>query len=290
MKLIEANGTTEIDPSTIKVGDRVKAREYKQAGWPVGLRDFKETVEVAAIRPRGRDGKILDVKLPDGRVLVGYGYEWFLPAEGFLPAEESDSPNPLVDFSGDYRKTARQYVEHILASFTRTYFVSDDTRAILHRVANGEKVDALGLDAALFLALRALSQRSGTPEERERWQREVGYLHHIVHATLRNAVEGLPAYVEGERSRKVKELGQTIDSRNRQIKKLQEEVDQADAELTELDNELTATRAARDVALQVLGKALEELDQHGVDVERVLGFWDAVEPGFRHEYEPSSED
>lgn len=288
MKIITArNGVDEIDPTTIKVGDLVVARNYRRSEMPSALLAATPPLKVASLAPRDGSGRdvIVGIEGVDNGE-AAYGYEWFMPYDQTSPT----SPNPLVDFSGDKRKTARQYVEHILASFTRTYFVSDDTRAILHRVVNGDRVDALGLDAALFLALRALSQRSGTPEERERWQREVGYLHHIVHATLRNAVEGLPAYVEGERSRKVKELGQTIDSRNRQIKKLQEEVDQADAELTELDNELTATRAARDVALQVLGKALEELDQHGVDVERVLGFWDAVEPGFRHEYEPSSED
>lgn len=180
------------------------------------------TVEAFNAYPNGtvfRDGdgwihtKINDGEIPDGEggILPASTYDdgdggsgtFYRPWDYRLEVLSAPRPaRPTIDFSGDSRATHRDY-----ARLIDSRILDEQHRAVLRDVANGEAdVDAYALNAALIAAMRSGLTRFGQSMERRKHGKRVAALAHIVQAVLENHADGLPAYAEGERSRKIEAL------------------------------------------------------------------------------------
>lgn len=198
---------------------------------------------------------------------------------------------PTINFSGEGRQTARKYAIGIRFGFTRTYTISPLLREPLDDIVNeSTSVDALRLNETLMAAQRVLAQRAAPAADKERWQRQIGYLHHITQAVLESAIDQLPAYEPGERSpalrkaeERIKSLQEALAGKVAREDTLVADINEHDVEITRLDAELTSERGKAEVLTEVLGYALGKVGDD--DRERILGYWDALEPELDHFYE-----
>lgn len=138
---------------------------------------------------------------------------WYLGAEEVeeveLEQEEDSVPSrPTIDFSGSGgltgtdRSTARAYAADLISRVNK-----GTTNAVLDQVASGSKeVDAYALAAAVLDATRGSLTRFGQSTARRRAGEKAAHLGYIAHSVLANHADALPAYADGERSRKIETL------------------------------------------------------------------------------------
>lgn len=243
-----------------------------------------------------RFGTIVEVKQGVSPYLVQFdgdsgptGGRWtdqFLVAAGPVPANEV-----TVDFSIDRYRTAREYAARAIGTKMK-----EEHQRTLRSASRGEKVNLLALNAALADAQRQNATRYGRSPDRRQGATELAHLQYIVQGSLSNVLDGLPPVDPGARSPKIKALQQRVDfleserstltqAASDERRRLCAEINEYEAAVVAATSELEKITAARDTALQVLAYALGKIDED-LDRERVLGFWDAVEPGFRHDFDP----
>lgn len=173
--------------------------------------------------------------------------------------EEEPAPGrPTIDFSGSSRATARQYAENILGIAKLV-----KSKGILEDVAHGYVVDAYALNAALTAALRAGLNKGRSASDRKDFGREVAYLAHIVQAVLENHADQLPAYVAGQRSRRIEVLSSELDV-------VQGQAAYATAKHNEVAEELLGVRQAaadyRTQADEEISRLMSLLEQRAAEV------------------------
>lgn len=205
-------------------------------------------------------------------------------AVGDTEKGEAPSVRPVIDFSRDSRATAREY-----AAKMPSRVLSEYINGVLQQVADGSpEVDAYLLNYALFAALRSGLTRFGNSPARRAFGREVAHLHHIVQAVIENHADGLPAYQEGERSRKIEDLEQEVEALGHRITERDNDIDdlhkiqdslRATIEtLKEAVADVSAERdgvvAERGVFAQVLTYALGRMDPE--EQQRIHGYWDRL--------------
>lgn len=215
---------------------------------------------------------------------------------------------PTIDFSGPSRQTAREYAEA-----ANTFLLRGASQADLKAVSLGLQVDAYNLNEALLDAMRAATTRIGNSPGRRELARKIAYLGHITQAVLEAHADGLPAYAEGDRSRKIEELKTEVaELENRYLDAVRERNEEragrltaqerlidldealteaqarasrvesqfkdikasANEEVSRLKEEAADSRAERDLLDQVLQYAFERLS--GADQQRVFGYWDGL--------------
>lgn len=234
-------------------------------------------------------------RLDDGLLTQIVNQESLGDPEPKVPSDAEPGRPATVDFSGDSRATAREYAA---ALFSMT--IPTEHRDTLMAVHNGRVVDALALNDALAYVFSANATRFGQSPARREANKKARYLHHIVQAVLANAVDGLPAYETGERSRLVEALKAEHDRLNEQYETtqanftavreerddLRRTLDDIKASLSEagtiLDantEELSASRAENEALKRTLDFAASLLD--ATDTSRVNGFYE----GFREAQE-----
>lgn len=113
----------------------------------------------------------------------------------------NNNPRPLVEFDGDSRKTARIYASDLYSRVNKP-----ETNEILAAIAHGESVDAYDAAVAVLDAMRRVGTRFGQSTQRRQYGKAAAHLGHIIHSVLANHADGLPAYAEGDRSRRIEEL------------------------------------------------------------------------------------
>lgn len=126
---------------------------------------------------------------------------------------------PLVDFSGTSRATAREY-----AADLNSRVLKPNNAETLTRVAEGRKVDAYEVNAAVLDAMRSVATRFGQSMQRREYTRRAAYLGHIVQAVLEAAADDLPSYTDGGvRSRKIEEQATEIEGLRERVTTLNNE-------------------------------------------------------------------
>jgi hypothetical protein len=280
-----------IDPETVEVGDWIKIADDGRFGGFTSRSLVGEVVKVvnASNRYTGTNDKSIDFE-HDGKIYTGYGYEWFVFADE-PEVEPEASSRPLIDFSGSSRATARQY-----AKSNASRANEKRTNELLEAVAAAEQVDAYELNAALLDAMRRVGTRGG---DRRQHGTELAHLGHIVQAVLENHADNLPAYAEGERSRKVETLEAEVEMLRQGVdlvrREKDDEIDKLRLDLLRESSKVNDARRIASARLESLDQALKSLD--GVRTERdeiqavlnyafeqmsdtakqrVLGFWDGV--------------
>lgn len=170
--------------------------------------------------------------------------------ESEVSDEETVPERPTINFAGSSRQTSRDYASNILKI---TGFKTVEHAGVLEDVANGYVVDAYALNAALTAALRAGLNKGRTAADRRDFGTQVAHLGHITQAVLENHADSLPAYVEGQRSRKVEALQAEVD-------RLTERVDHAMGKHNEVSEELAGVRQeAADYRASADGEAIRLL-------------------------------
>lgn len=129
------------------------------------------------------------------------------PQEAPMNDTSTAPTRPMVEFSGSSRATAREYARAI-----NSRVLVASSRVRLTNAAAGTPVDAYDLNEALMDAMRSTATRCGQSMARRALATKVAYLAHITQAVIDNHADGLPAYPEGERSRKVKALQAEVDA------------------------------------------------------------------------------
>lgn len=132
--------------------------------------------------------------------------------------EAADTPpaRPLIDFSGSSRATARAYAK-VLQHDT----LSEEVTDLLRGVAEGEKVDAYDLNEAVLSAMRSCANRGRNAHQRRALATMAAHLGHIIQAVLENHADNLPAYAEGQRSRKIAALEHEFEAARARITELE---------------------------------------------------------------------
>jgi hypothetical protein len=81
--------------------------------------------------------------------------------------------------------------------------LTEEVNAILTAAGEGEAVDVYDFLGAATAALSLAATRAGQSMARREWTKEARALIHWADAIIRNHLDGLPAYAEGDRSRAV---------------------------------------------------------------------------------------
>lgn len=131
---------------------------------------------------------------------------------------------PLIDFSGDSRATAREYASSLLSKVLKK-----ENIGVIHAIAAGQEVDAYAANAAVLDAMRTVSTRFGQSMQRREYGKRAAHLGHIVQAVLESHADGLPAYEQGQRSRKIEQQASIIDSHQGRIRDLEAALEEAQA-------------------------------------------------------------
>lgn len=260
------------DRAPLQVGDRVDTVE-KWNTLPVGTvltdRDgwvFTKTVET--YQEAGENATYVESDGGSGTFNAPFKWDTVLTSLPGQEADETEAPGrPTIDLSN--RATARSYASEILDVVGGA--AKYNTSVVLTDLVAGRAVDAYEVNEALLDAMRTVGRRSSG---RGPLGTKVAYLGHIVQAVLDNHADGLPAYADGERSRKVKSLEEEKGRLVAQVERLERRV-----EVEEQNAEVARSAAAdheaeRDVLDLVLQYAFERLTE--TQKQRVYGYWDGV--------------
>lgn len=268
------------DGTEVGYGDRVMFADDSASRYlDDGIRSEGLTVIVDHVERRDGGGWMIDLKREsapfdneDGDEHKGFGHEFFLAAPvSDKEPEVEESGRPAIDFSGDSRATAREY-----AKDANSKVLKADHRAILEEVRCGATVDAVALNEALVAAMRAATTRDGQSTARRERAKRIAHLHHITQAVLENAIDGLPAYEQGQRSRAVEDA-------KRGILAAKAEVEAASTKLREAAEErATLTQAASDERRRLvaeidtlrsnLAQTIREANEFEATLEYAKGF------------------
>lgn len=202
------------------------------------------------------------------------GGKWSLDSlEEVVEEWDKTSTRPLIDFSLSRYATAREY-----AAEANSRVLKDSSQVVLDDVASGLKVDAYALNEAVLDAMRSATTRKGQSMARRDLATKIAHLGHIVQAVLESHADGLPAYAEGDRSRKIETLeGEIAALTNsgamavRELNAQTEEVARLRSEISfknEAFEEVEAARAAferiADEYQELLTVAKSRLDAEGL--------------------------
>ena len=274
-----------------QVGQTVRFRRHEIAGDPL-TRKVGEQVVITHVSDNGRF-----VTFDGGE--GAWSREWF-------EAVESAPERPRIDFSGPSRETAREYARSLISRANRP-----DTQRQLELVAAGnEAVDAYDLNVALLDAMRRVGTRFGQSSQRSEHGKRAAYLGHIVQSVLANHADNLPAYAEGQRSRKIEELEKQLaeevaargaiqasegivrqalrtaqyeldkstefaEAKERQLQAAQSVLSRLAEEKAAHDAEREALAEERSTLAAVIAYALERIEDPA-EQQRIFGFWDAL--------------
>ena len=182
---------------------------------------------------------------------------------------------PMVDFSGSSRATARHYACEIADEISRRA-VKPEFVDLLYSAGYGGKVEAYALSEVLLAAMRAGLKMS---KGRSNFGTKVAYLGYITHGVLTNHADSLPAYAEGERSRKIAELRSELAETQASLEQTYEAVESATETIEEqtkrvlsLQSELESVRRMAQVDKDAITFISAHLDE--TQKARLSGFLD----------------
>jgi hypothetical protein len=231
--------------TNFKTGDRVALRTTYRGipasrvdDLPSGLEagDTATVTRVTLSLTTGADS-VLDLDwdrsdMPDNGLNWGAG--WF-----DLVVDESVPGRPVVHFDDENAGRDRSKARAACAEAV-SKALKPQHNNILRAAGQGATVDAYALNEAITAAIRSAVTRKGQSTARREQASRFAHVAHIVQAVLENHADNLPAYVEGERSRKIETL----------------------------EGEISALKTAGEDALRELQRATEALKGEMADHDR----------------------
>lgn len=109
-----------------------------------------------------------------------------------------------------FRKLPSATAETYAAHATSVRLLTDEQNIILFQGAQGQEVDVVEFRKAATAALSAAATRAGDSPSRRTFAKEARHLIHWADAIIEAALDELPAFEPGERSRKVEELSTEV--------------------------------------------------------------------------------
>jgi hypothetical protein len=235
--------------STISKGDRVRIVDHPTV--PIKGKSYREQI--------GKEFTVLDAR-GDAFHLEGHeGHVWVRQHLAKVGDDEVAPARPTIDFSGDSRATAREYATNILTIVGPT----DKPVGPLVDVANGYVADAYALNAALIASLRIGLNKGRNADTRRSFGTKVAYLAHITQAVLENHADQLPAYVAGQRSRKVEGLQAELSVATAAFDAAKRNYDNAEEEIKRTRSDLDFYKREAD---KEISRLMSLLDQRAAEV------------------------
>ena len=132
-----------------------------------------------------------------------------------------------------FRKLPSATAEAYAAEATSKKLLTEEQNRILRLAARGQEVDVVEFRKAATAALSAASTRAGASIDRRTYAKEARHLIYWADAIIEAALDELPAFEPGERSRKVEEL-------SAEVVRLRHLIDEQSASVSGAQVEITA--------------------------------------------------
>jgi hypothetical protein len=246
--------------TNIKTGDRVALRQAHISmpsdfgNLPGGVRPGDTGTVTRVIEYHGADST-LDIDWDRSEVWDN-GRNWSVGWFDLVTSEESVPGRPVVHFddalAGRNRSRAREACAEAISKS-----LDDRHNIVLRSAADGDSVDAYVLNEAITAAIRSAATRQGQSTKRREQATRFAHVAHIVQAVLENHADNLPAYAEGERSRKIETLEGEISA----LKTAGEDALRELQRATETIGEEMAERARVEAALRDTGAEVMRLSK-----------------------------
>lgn len=171
--------------------------------------------------------------------------------------------------SNIFRKLPSATAETYALQATSQKLLTDEQNRLLRLAARGQEVDVVEFRKAATAALSAASTRAGASPARREFAKEARHLIYWADAIIEAALDELPAFEPGERSRKVEELSTEVVRLRHLIDEQSSSVSGAQVEITAQVGRAEVLRGQVD-ALKRDVAAFEERNAHLEKVNSIL--------------------